>query len=713
MDPHPDDNKLPPRTPVIRGARACTTCRAAKMKCVGSDDGQKQCQRCKRANVECVFEKHRRGRKPGSKLSEASKMLRKLEKGLSNAKLKSHGDGMQPYGAPRPSGAYTNGAMHPEYGSPNSHFASNELPPLQFQNGEYPGSSNSSRTMDVDDDDDDRNEEALFPAKLIRKENKRNSFFRTILNDPNEEPASVTPQNNRRLSYSPSNPHPSPISPPVPDPISAGIIDEGGAKILFDLIFLRLNPFVNLFDPALHTVPYIRSRCPLLFSTLIMAGSKFFRPELYKDCQKLTNELRIRAFAEGWKRVEVVQAFACLTYWREPDDNCTWTYIGYACRMAVELGLNRYVSPPPPNETEFQLLERRNRERTYLVLFVHDRSLSTQTGRNWMLPEDELVCHSMTWHEDSGTSIRPEDVILAAFVQLRRMAAETTDRELFSTANGSARTAHTDLNYDIVLRNCNVKLTQWMDTWKREMDRASGEPFHFAFLSYFRLYVRLFLNSFGVHGHISSPNGHAAPSVQALSVCYTSAIDSLRIVSKDFANINVLRYGQETITTMSAYSAVFLLKLLRSPNTQPHLHEGAAREIHAAITQTADAYHEASLSPASSAAAYHSRFLRSLLANNDIFNARNMPQIDPRLQGPTETYPQAMSNDRFQFPASPHLPIHPVAPELPQHSFLPHNTQEDAQYWKNMFTGLGFGEAPSPAYDPRHNGFNQQQQQLY
>ena len=56
------------------------------MKCVGAEDGQKPCQRCKRTNVEyvgndivlfdgrhilchprCVFEKHRRGRKPGSK----------------------------------------------------------------------------------------------------------------------------------------------------------------------------------------------------------------------------------------------------------------------------------------------------------------------------------------------------------------------------------------------------------------------------------------------------------------------------------------------------------------------------------------------------------------------------------------------------------------------------------------------------------------------
>lgn len=55
--------------------------------------------------------------------------------------------------------------------------------------------------------------------------------------------------------------------------------------------------------------------------------------------------------------------------------------------MAVELGLNRFLAKPPANESEFQLLERRNRERTYLVLFVHDRSLSMQTGRHWMLPE--------------------------------------------------------------------------------------------------------------------------------------------------------------------------------------------------------------------------------------------------------------------------------------------------------------------------------------
>jgi len=54
--------------------------------------------------------------------------------------------------------------------------------------------------------------------------------------------------------------------------------------------------------------------------------------------------------------------------------------------MAVELGLNTYVGRPE-GESEEHKRERRNRERTYLVLWVHDRALSMQTGRNWMLPE--------------------------------------------------------------------------------------------------------------------------------------------------------------------------------------------------------------------------------------------------------------------------------------------------------------------------------------
>lgn len=366
------------------------------MKCVGAEDGLKQCQRCKRANVESVpfflaffpslpliFL-----RSPGvflkstavvanlaqsslsgslciftflisfpSRLSEASKMLRRLEKGLNSAKMKSQStESTSPYhtddlrAAPPPESSYSPiRPSEPPFSSTSTHFPKNELPPPNIQAYQnldpYPPSSTGSRTMDMDDDDEDleRNDEAFFPVKLIRQENQRNSFFRTILN-PEEGPTS-TPQRSNSFTP-PQNTTPAPSG--LNDPITAGIITEADAKMLFDAIFLRLNPFINLFDPALHTVAYVRNKCPFLFTTLIMAGCKFFRAEKFKECQKLANEFAVRAFAESWKRVEVVQAFASLTYWKDPDDNVstlifpvlilypdisinqrTWTYIGY------------------------------------------------------------------------------------------------------------------------------------------------------------------------------------------------------------------------------------------------------------------------------------------------------------------------------------------------------------------------------------------------
>ncbi|KAI0259973.1 fungal-specific transcription factor domain-containing protein [Gloeopeniophorella convolvens] len=674
------------KAPVVRGARACTVCRAAKMKCVGAEDGTQPCQRCRRTGVECVFERHRRGRKPGSKLSEASKMLRRLEKGLNNAKLKSQT--LDPAASSvSPTDSRTHRAearIRPgdPYRSPDY---ADDLPPLNLPshyNGDERADPKRRSTTDDEDDDSEGKQEGMFPADLIRRENQRHSFFKTILNPPHETPP-ATLKSDRSNSAAPTQAASPSALPSLKDPVAAGILDESNAKVLFDLVFLRLNPFVNLFDPALHTPDYVRTRSPFLFTVLIMAGCKFFKPESFKPCQKLAHEFAIRAFTENWKSVEVVQAFACLTYWKEPEDTRTWMYIGLACRMSVELGLNRYLPSPPPNETELQLQERRNRERTYLVLFVHDRSLSMQTGRQWMLPEDDLVRHSATWHEEGGSPLRPEDVIVAAFVQLRRIAAETTD--VFYLHKGIPGAAHMDVNKEVLLRNCNGKLTQWMDTWHHEMRRANGETFHMSFLSFFRLHVRLFLNSFGIQAAMS-PSSRTTPSVQALSACYTSAKDNLQIVSNDFASMSMLRYGQDSITVMTAYSAVFLLKLLRSSKTLAELHEGATNEIHSIISKTADAYEEAShLSPACTAAAYHARFLRELVAQ-DIFRSQQHKTWD-------DTHARQPRRDSTLSAGSQVTPPPPPA-------VYPQQMIEDMQATQNVHRPFSYSIASAPAGMP-------------
>jgi hypothetical protein len=139
---------------------------------------------------------------------------------------------------------------------------------------------------------------------------------------------------------------------------------------------------------------------------------------------------------------------------------------------------------------------------------------------------------------------------------------ETTDVFCLHKSTSSS-SLQSDVNYEVLLRNCNLKLTQWQEFWHQQMQRASGQSFHHAFLNFFRLYVRLFLNSLGVQPYLRKCSG-LAPSPTALSACYTSALENLQIITNDFAAMTVLPYGQDSITIMSAYCAVFLLKVRSS-----------------------------------------------------------------------------------------------------------------------------------------------------
>lgn len=78
---------------------------------------------------------------------------------------------------------------------------------------------------------------------------------------------------------------------------------------------------MNLFDPKLHTVAYVRNKSKFLFTTMIMACCKYFKPEMVKTLQAMCQTFASRSWDEQEKSVEVVQAFSCLTYWKELEDN--------------------------------------------------------------------------------------------------------------------------------------------------------------------------------------------------------------------------------------------------------------------------------------------------------------------------------------------------------------------------------------------------------
>lgn len=263
-------------------------------------------------------------------------MLRKIEKGINTQKKTSartddvlsgsNGDARSSPGEP----GYRSPADGFTRASSSSLFASNELPPLP----RAPASDAARAGMDVDDDEDDdarASNDVIFPAKLIRREqNQRHSFFSTILNPDSQPPAGAPGMQHHYERGAALSSKPAPAAAAaLQDPVEAGLLPLSIAKQIFDAIFIRLNPFINLFDPALHTFEYVQQRSPFLLTVLLMCSAKFFKPEFYPQCKKTATEMAVQAFAEGWKSIEVVQAFACMTYWKEPDDNRTWTYIGY------------------------------------------------------------------------------------------------------------------------------------------------------------------------------------------------------------------------------------------------------------------------------------------------------------------------------------------------------------------------------------------------
>lgn len=137
-----------------------------------------------------------------------------------------------------------------------------------------------------------------------------------------------------------------------------------------------LNPFISQFDPKLHTFEYVQQRSPFLLTSILAAAARAFHPPLHSALRAHTEHLLAKAFTQGTKSPETVQAILVSTYWKEPDDTRSWLLIGYAIRMCIELGWHKLGTITPAllqGETSIRIREEMNTRRTWLILFVYDR----------------------------------------------------------------------------------------------------------------------------------------------------------------------------------------------------------------------------------------------------------------------------------------------------------------------------------------------------
>lgn len=140
----------------------------------------------------------------------------------------------------------------------------------------------------------------------------------------------------------------------------------------------NMNPLVCLLDPELYTFQYVKERSPFLLTVILAAAARAFNPDLHSKLYQSAEAQFVESFRRGSKSVEVVQAIVLFTYWKRSDDSRSWASVGYAIRLCMELGWHRLsardTSSSPKLPTDLESRQTRNIERTWLVLFVYDRS---------------------------------------------------------------------------------------------------------------------------------------------------------------------------------------------------------------------------------------------------------------------------------------------------------------------------------------------------
>lgn len=172
---------------------------------------------------------------------------------------------------------------------------------------------------------------------------------------------------------------PSTESRPEPDPIDMHVLSQLDAQQLFEHYHRKMNAFIILLDPFLHTVEYVRKTSPVLFSTVLAVSARFIRPQLYLPLLMHAKQLTGRAIIDGKVSIGLVQSMLIQVYWKEPDDTSAWLRVGEAIRMGYQLHLHNHRTTPLP-EDEFEARLILDRERTWIDLCAFDQTFFLQSA---------------------------------------------------------------------------------------------------------------------------------------------------------------------------------------------------------------------------------------------------------------------------------------------------------------------------------------------
>ncbi|KAL6852084.1 hypothetical protein J3F83DRAFT_771692 [Trichoderma novae-zelandiae] len=316
---------------------ACLPCRKVKMKCRQGSQPASRCERCARKSLHCVFQQHRRGRKPGTKIAKRNTTALPA--------------------------AYSAVKQTPDYsGGPPS--IAESVP------AEEPGN--------------------LQPSGVLNQEAMRGKFsLRRILSTAEgdtTEPPEASP---------PSRPE-DPIEMGILNLSIAKSLYENFILVLNPYIS-QLDPHLHTFFYVRQRSSFLfttvlamsaKTFNPIVYNALYDHAQDLYT-ESFRNGLKSTEIVQAILILTYWKQPQDTRAWTSIGYAIRMCMDMGWH------KLAA------YSASSRVNMDEARRREVRNIERTWYVLFVYDRSISLQTGRPWMIERNAFIESIEAWCGDA------------------------------------------------------------------------------------------------------------------------------------------------------------------------------------------------------------------------------------------------------------------------------------------------------------------------
>ncbi|KAG9122257.1 hypothetical protein FRC07_001458 [Ceratobasidium sp. 392] len=429
---------------------------------------------------------------------------------------------------------------------------------------------------------------------------------------------------------------------------------------LFDIYFDHINIQSGLLERGFHTPSMVCSRSPFLLTTICAIAAKFYtkKPELYLKLSGIAKKLAFSVPERGYKSVEIVQAYILLTLWgsgpvERYEQDKTWLMLGLGIRLATDLNLHRKSSAQLDDspESHARAKEIRNRERTWLLCYILDRSLSAQMGKPHSVKEDYIIRNSGQWWKQPDAI--PQDAGVVAYLvrffmnsqyfasetallkELQRILSRSLDFLYSGTLTLSGLQTHCD--YLLVIKTIESQLQAWSNEWEyyRKNDESPGCEYRSLIAVFYYHYAMLVVNSFGLQNAMEHSHVNVA---HFFSRCHSSATACAVVVRDELAPRGYMRYSPDSHFVFTSYAVLTLLKLIR-PEFSTLL--GSETKTLPIVQEIADVLEKIAANPYHTPALYSS-FLRALIsAKKEAVTAPPSPRLGSR-QGP---HPDSSATD--------------------------------------------------------------------